>query len=327
MAQGRGSAHEIAKDYWRVAQDLGRQPTRAEYLKSGKFTNEEIETVFGSWLKLTRAVSNPPEEEEPERTPKVLVVDLENLPMEVYCYGLYDQNIGISQIIQDSTMASFAAQWLGSKEIIYHEVNWRTNPRDDSELSKKLWELMSEAEIVIGQNSISFDAKVANERFLRHKLGPCSPVKHIDTKRVAKKHFRFPSNSLEYMASRFCDSKKEKSKAFHGMDLQIECLRKNPKAWKEMRLYNMQDVRATAELYQRLKPWGTGLNRNLHTGGKVFACQECSSIHLNSRGFYISSSGKFRKYQCQSCGAWTIERGARNNLFTKAKKESLKGPK
>lgn len=328
MSQPKASAHEIAKDYWRVAQELGRSPTRAEYAASGIFPIEKIILVFGSWIELTRAVKRSREIEEPEikRDPKILVVDLECLPMELYGYGLYDQNFSVRQIKVDSSMASFSAQWLGEKEIIYNEVNWRKDPRDDRKLAKHLWDLMSLADIIVGQNSIAFDAKVANERFLRYNLGPTPPVSHIDTKRESKRHFRFPSHSLEYMADRYAQEKKEKSRKFHGIDLQIACLAKNPEAWKEMKLYNMQDVRATAALYLKIRPWGTRISLSPFQGSASFNCESCGGDRLQRRGERTNTTGRFHRYQCQTCGHWQSEKGAANNLMSKKKRASLRGP-
>ena len=45
----KGLAHEIIQDYARVKQELGRHPTRDEYLKNGKYTRKVIDECFGNW--------------------------------------------------------------------------------------------------------------------------------------------------------------------------------------------------------------------------------------------------------------------------------------
>ena len=51
------------------------------------------------------------------RDPKVLVIDIETSPNVVYAWGLWDQNIGISQVIEPSRVLCFAAKWVGQKKV------------------------------------------------------------------------------------------------------------------------------------------------------------------------------------------------------------------
>lgn len=259
-----------------------------------------------------------------EREPRILILDIETFPMELLGYGLYDQSFGVKQIQQDMTIASFAANWYGSKEIIYHDVSGNRDKRCDKALAKKLHALMKSADVVLGQNSKSYDVRVINERFLRHGLGPAPEFKQIDTKKLGKKHFFFPSYSLEYMSTRYCKTKKMTDRRFHGIELQKECLKGNKAAWKEMRLYNIADVIATRELYERLAPWGIGVNLNIFRGESLFRCQ-CGSMNLQKRGYNFAASGKFRRFQCVDCGAWSSEKGRENNLMPESKKVSLRG--
>lgn len=255
---------------------------------------------------------------------RILIVDLETLPMELLGYGFYEQNFGAESVLEHITLASFAAEWLDSGDVIYEEVNWRKNPRDDFALTKKLHALMLSADIVLGQNSISFDARVANERFLFHELGPIKKIQHIDTKRMAKRHFFLPSYSLEYMAGRYGDAKKLTRRKFHGIVLAKECLRKNPEAWEEMRAYNIADVTATKSIFKRYMPWGIpGIDLNAYTINPEFRCQ-CGSQNFQKRGFQHTANASYRQYQCKECRAWATDRSI--NLLDKEKRASLKGP-
>ena len=51
----KGLAHEIVQDYGLVYKELGRHPTRDEYLKVGKFTRLVIENCFGGWVAFLQA--------------------------------------------------------------------------------------------------------------------------------------------------------------------------------------------------------------------------------------------------------------------------------
>jgi hypothetical protein len=178
---------------------------------------------------------------------KVLVIDIETRSLEVKTFGLFDQNIGLNQIVSDGGILSWSAKWLGSNEIFYKDVKGDRNK--EKELLKPLWKLMDEATIILGQNSNSFDIKTLNAKFLEFGFGAPSEYKKIDTLRLSKKHFKFISHKLEYMSKKFCKIKKLAHSKFPGFSLWHECEKGNKEAWKEMALYNKNDVLATEELF------------------------------------------------------------------------------
>lgn len=178
---------------------------------------------------------------------RVLVIDIETRSLEVKTFGLFDQNIGLNQIVSDGGILSWSAKWLGEKEILYKDV--KGNRKKEKELLIPLWKLIDEADIVIGQNSNSFDLKTLNAKFLEFKMGSPSDYKKLDTLRISKKHFKFISHKLEYMSKKFCKIKKLIHQKFPGFTLWDECERGNPAAWREMKLYNQNDVLATEELF------------------------------------------------------------------------------
>jgi len=239
--------------------------------------------------------------------PKILIVDIETSPIEAYVWGLWDNNVSLNQIVKDWQIISFAAKWLDEKEVIQVDVSRQTERR----LLNHLWQLLDEADIVIGQNSKQFDIKKINARFIQHKMTPPSSFQQIDTKLLAKKYFGFTSNSLEYMSDKLCKKyKKLKHKKFPGMELWTECLKGNKAAWKAMAEYNIFDVLATEELYKKLAPWGTGINFNVYYGDEDAKCT-CGSTDFRKNGYMYTSVGKFQRYYCKKCGA---ELRTRQNL-------------
>jgi hypothetical protein len=186
-----------------------------------------------------------------------------------------------------------------------------------------IWNLLNEADVVITQNGKNFDQKKLNARFILQGFQPPGSYKHIDTKQIASKHFGFTSNRLEYMTDKLCVKyKKLKHKKFPGHEMWVECLKGNLEAWKEMELYNKHDVLALEELYTKLIPWDNSINFNLYHDEEDHVCK-CGSTTFIKNGFYYTSSGKFQKHKCKSCGA---EHRDKQNLFTKEKRASLKMP-
>src|SRR5690606_22016747 len=49
---------------------------------------------------------------------RILTLDVETSPMLSYHFGLWDQNIGINQIVKQSRIICFAAKWVGEKPVI-----------------------------------------------------------------------------------------------------------------------------------------------------------------------------------------------------------------
>lgn len=257
--------------------------------------------------------------------PKVLILDIELAPLEVHVWQLFDQNVGLNQIQQDWTVLSWAAKWQGKSQVFYQDVRSQRDKRDDSRILNKIWELMDEADIIVGQNSKKFDIKKLNARFIINKIKkgfPPSDYRQVDTRELAKKSFSFTSNKLEYMTDQLCTKyKKLKHKNFPGHELWVECLKGNPKAWHEMEKYNKHDVLATEELYTKLISWHNPINQNVYHKMHDSICV-CGSKDFSKYGFRFSNGGKFQRLKCVQCGANHID--AYNLLSSKKKKEMLK---
>lgn len=240
--------------------------------------------------------------------PKILTLDIETAPIQANVWSLWKQNVGLNQIDQDWAILSYAAKWADSNEVEYRDTFAQRNQRDDRQLCKGLWKLLDKADIVIGQNHERFDIKKINARLIFHGLGPYSPIRTVDTMQVAKRTFGFTSKKLEYMTEALCRKyKKLKHGRFPGYELWAQYLARNAEARVEMREYNIQDVRATEELYFIMRPWIKGHpNVNLYTKGRVaeVACPNCGSTNLHRKGYRYTQLGKYPRYRCMECGSW-----------------------
>jgi DNA polymerase elongation subunit (family B) len=252
---------------------------------------------------------------------KVLILDIETAPIVGYVWGLWDQSVALNQIVEDWSVLSWSAKWLHSDKVMYQDTRNETNPRNDKEILKGIWNLLDEADVVIGQNSKSFDIKKLNARFALNGMKPPSSFRQIDTMRIAKKHFAFTSNKLEYLTKGLCtDSKKSEHKKFPGFSLWKECLAGNLEAWKEMEMYNITDILSTEELYHKLKAWDQSINFNTFHEAYHHQCA-CGSIDFKKHGFVYSNNGKYRRFICEDCGAESVDK---ENLLIKEKRKSLR---
>lgn len=237
--------------------------------------------------------------------PKILLIDIETSYLVVASWGIGDQTIGLNQILEDWSVLSWAARWLGSNEIIYQDNRAAKKVRDDKNLLKGIHKLLNEADIVVGQNSKSFDVKKLNARFAIHGFPPVKPFKQVDTLVLARKYFKFTSNKLEHLCKTLnLPNRKHKSDKFVGMKLWDECLAGNLEAWKEMQIYNTNDVLTLEDLYNVLAPYGIGIDFNIYRNDLEKLTCNCGSTNLQKRGYNNSSVGRFQRYQCKSCRTW-----------------------
>lgn len=255
------------------------------------------------------------------KKPRALVMDIETAPIIGHVWGLWENNVALNQIVKDWHVLSWSAKWLDSTEIMYMDQRHAVDVSNDKNILKYIWKLLDEADIVITQNGKAFDHKKLNARFIFHGMKPPSTYKHIDTALIARKHFAFTSNKLEYMTDKLCTKyKKLKHKKFPGHEMWVECLAGNRKAWKEMEKYNKHDVLALEELYYKLMPWDNTINFSLYSDSCDIVCA-CGSKNFKKRGYFYTGAGKYQRYKCKSCGA---ETRSRENIFSKEKRKSVR---
>lgn len=254
---------------------------------------------------------------------KALLIDIETSPLLAYVWGLWDNNVPLNMLKADWSILSFSAKWLGDSadKIIYMDQRNAKQLDNDNKLLKKVWKLLNEADVIISQNGKRFDMKKLNAKFIEKGFKPYSSVKHIDTLVLAKKHFAFTSNKLEYMTNKLCVKyKKLKHAKFSGFELWKECLAGNVEAWNEMEKYNKYDVLSLEELYNKLIPWDTSVNFNLYHDETNYICK-CGSIEFKRNGWFYKEAGKYQRYACKNCGH---ESKSKINMFSKTKRASLR---
>jgi hypothetical protein len=252
--------------------------------------------------------------------PRILILDIETFPLLSYHWGLWQQNISLGQIAKDWTIASWAARWEDDApgKVMYKDQRNAKDVSNDKKLCEGIWKLLDEADVVITQNGKAFDHKKLNARFLFHGMKPPSTFKIIDTKLIAKKHFAFTSNKLEYMTNTF--NKKYKKQKSGGFELWLRCMNGELAAWKQMEKYNIYDVLSLEELYKKLVPWESKIDFNVYHDDERIRCT-CGSTSFTKNGYAYLASGKYVRYQCKVCGR---EVRSRHNLLSKDKRASLR---
>jgi len=295
----------------------------AKILKKEFKLNKSPESIRKAFRRHTKSDQKRKPSGSNKDQPKILLFDIETAPMLGYVWSLWENNVALNQLYSDWYVLSWSAKWLGDPEdkVMYMDQRNEKNIENDKKILKGIWKLLNEADIVIGQNSKTFDHKKLNARFILNGIKPPSSYRHIDTKILAKRHFSFTSNKLEYMTDKLCTKfKKLKHAKFSGFSLWRECLKGNIEAWKEMEEYNKYDVLSLEELYYKLIPWDNSINFNVYSNSVETICT-CGNKKFKENGFAYTNSGKFQKYTCTNCGS---ELRSKINLLSKDKRKNLK---
>ncbi len=230
---------------------------------------------------------------------KVLVFDIETLPILGYMWGVWNQNIYAGQIKKDWCVLSYAAKWLGNDKIISAVLTSREAvTRNDKRIVESIWKLVDAADIVVAHNGKRFDIKKLNTRFWKNKLDVPSSYKVIDTLPVAKSVFGLTYNSLDFIA-KFIGADEKLDTEFA---LWTACDEGQKESLQEMKEYNEQDVYSLEEIYMEMRKWipnhpDLGIYEHAED-----ACPICVGKNLKEIGLYTSNKLQYLEYRCNDCG-------------------------
>ena len=246
---------------------------------------------------------------------RMLYLDIETFPNVCYTWGLFKQNIYIDQIVESGKTACWAGKWEGDKVVHFYSGH----EHGEDVMIQRMWEFLDEADIVVHYNGRKFDIPVLNKEFIKHGLTPPSSYQQVDLLEAVRKRFRFTSNKLDYVAQFLGLGAKVQHK---GMGLWAGCMEGNPRDWKVMERYNIQDVKLLPKVYKKLLPW-----INNHPNMALYdeendktLCPNCGSDNVKMNGVEPLSTQTYQRYKCNDCG--TPLRG-RSTILTKEKRKSV----
>jgi hypothetical protein len=207
---------------------------------------------------------------------RILTLDIETSPHEVYAFNVWQQNIAANQIIAPTAMLTWAAKWKGERKIQFRE--WA-----DEDFHETLHHMLN--------------------------VHPTRPVPTVDLlTQVIRKRFKFPHNRLDYVAQRILGETKLET---GGFELWPAFMRGDPKAIKLMERYNKKDVRLTEQLYVKLLPW---IKNHPYVGGSDiiildddirYECPACGGTNTRKERPRRTRCFAIRLVYCNDCGSWS----------------------
>lgn len=262
------------------------------YLKKG---NDWLATQFNVSIETIKEARKSLD--RPNTDLKILLFDIETTPLKVYAWGLYDQTISTKAIIDDWYMLTWAAKWYGEDKVYTGKLTpTESLNKDDKRITEDIWYLLDEADVIMGHNSNKFDIKKLNARFLMHGFNSPSPYHKIDTLQIARQNFAITSNKLDYLNEVLGITRKIENE---GLQLWIDCMNGKQEALNTMETYNIGDVIALEELYERLRPWIKG---HPNVTEKKDCCASCGSEDVTLITTFGKTS-KYNIYRCNSCNS------------------------
>jgi uncharacterized protein YprB with RNaseH-like and TPR domain len=179
-------------------------------------------------------------------------IDIERRPMLVKSWGLFDQNIGIGQIVEPSRMVSFCAITKGQEDNPIFMSEWQDGR---TKMMNYLRAILNSTDVLVTYNGKAFDVKHINTELLDAGLPEPSPFKHIDLLPFVRRKFKFDSNKLSWVAERVRVGKK----LDHGVsyfELLDACDSGDEESLAHFREYNIQDTQLNLNLLQEFLDTG-----------------------------------------------------------------------
>ena len=237
------------------------------------------------------------------RSARILLLDIETLPMEFYGWSPYNDYVRPENVIKDWSVACWSAKWLFEPEIIGQVVTPKEAiGRTEGSVLEGIWRLIDKADIVVTQNGIKFDMKKLNTKFLVYGYPPPSNYLNVDTLKVAKETFNFSYNRLDELGKQLGIGTK-KDMEFKDW---ITCAQGSKPDLLKMLDYCKNDVAPLLEdVYLRMLPWMKNHpNLGIYADHDLDVCPRCESTDLSWGGkYYPTPMGLWDGFRCNACSA------------------------
>lgn len=219
-----------------------------------------------------------------------------------YCEGwfwnpAYNTNISYDQVLKQSAIICICYKVEGSPKI--HHLTW--DKGDDKEMMGRFYEIINDADEVVAHNGDRFDIKWIRTRFLMAGFSSMPEIKSIDTLKISRSKFKFPSNRLDAIGKYLGIGGKIET---GGIELWHDVIQRNSKkAMSKMVEYCKRDVELLEKVFLKLEGYSkpkTHIGRFM--AGDKCDCQYCGSERTVFSRQRVSAAGVVSiAMQCKEC--------------------------
>lgn len=201
---------------------------------------------------------------------------------------------------------------VGFKEVgtgkpeVYNILDYRDSSGDLIKAEKRLLKDVStrllDSDVWLTHFGTWFDINFVNSRLLYHRLPVIPPnFNHVDTWRIAKNRLKLRNNRL-ITISEFFGTEDEKNAI--RPEQWIRALGGHKGSMDYIVEHCRRDVLVLEEVYTLIRPLVLDHpNKGLLDGRG--GCSVCGENKLQKRGFHVTRTRKYQRFQCTSCGAWS----------------------
>lgn len=174
--------------------------------------------------------------------------------------------------------------------------------RAEKRLLREVSAVLLTADVWLTHYGTWYDVPFVNSRLLYHRLPVLPPnFAHIDTWKVSRNRLKLRNNRLATISEHLGT---EDEKNAIKPEQWIRALGGHQASMRYIVEHCRRDVLVLEEAYLRLRPLVLDHPSRGLVDGRG-GCGVCGAQGLHKRGFHITRTRKYQRYQCQSCGAWS----------------------
>lgn len=236
---------------------------------------------------------------DPVAGPRILCIDLERIPgrvtLDVFAAKQRSDYIHASQWQEYPETLCFSWRWLGERRT-HFAATWTTD-----DLAGLSWSLYSEATHVLGFNQRRADNKWCRDDWLLAGLPKPAPWRDIDLYLILRQQFALEARSLDFACQRLGLGGK---RGHYSIAAARAAHEGDEKARRSMERYNRGDVKATIDLWERVRGLVhvPGLNLGLYHDDDALRCATCGHDALDVElQDAATPQTKYAMYRCRKC--------------------------
>lgn len=232
---------------------------------------------------------------------KWLLIDIETSTNKGEFYGhLFETKI--VKMIEEAHIMGFSVKWYGEKKIYVYDLK-DFKGSEKKMLEKILW-WVEQSDYFIAHNGDKFDWKFINARLDKYRLPVLSPIKTVDTLKIAKRIWNHVSFRLDYLGWYY--NLGRKTERPHVEDREM-----TERERRQEKKYNGNDVLILEKLFTLQLPhigylpmFKIPKPKTAISKDRNCPREDCLSSHTNSRGRRFYEGGIVRQFYCKNCFNW-----------------------
>lgn len=237
---------------------------------------------------------------------KILFYDIETSPLRAWIWKLGKQYVRHGQLdakYNSYNIICITYCWNDGKPA--KALHWNIQTHSCKEMIRKFDKIIATSDFTLGKNSDRFDVKHINtQRALKGLPGmPEWAMYTEDLEKQVRKHFYFPSNSLDYISLQMGQGGKHKMEMQDWIDI-VENNSNAEEKLQKMISYGLKDVEDTRALWDQLSPHLTPRWNHAILNDKELMCKSCGSTDISKNGTRHLGRTNWQSYYCNSHGGY-----------------------